>query len=104
MKQTFAPGDKVICLYRIPCSHQWWIAPIRVGIVEEPGTDPAHWNGSNSEADYCRLAGKTRVRYSFGAMQDHTDDLRLLESETTQGFLRAHYGEDNLPQVHIDYP
>jgi hypothetical protein len=59
------PGTRVVCRYR----------PTWTGVIEAAGEDPAFWNGRNSEAQYCRNAKVTRVRYPFGVMHDFTSDL-----------------------------
>lgn len=58
-------GDLVIATYRLPTPHQHWLHHVRVGRVVEPGTDPAAWNGHNSEADYCRDCGYTALEYAW---------------------------------------
>jgi hypothetical protein len=65
----FEAGQLVVCTYRMPRVFQPWIHPIYVGTVEEPGDDPAHWNGSNSERHYCELTGTVPVRYEGGWRQ-----------------------------------
>ena len=69
------PGTLVICRYRMPSPLQPWVAPIWIGVIEEPGDDPAQWNGRNSERTYCLDGKKSRVRYPFGVMHDHRDAL-----------------------------
>jgi hypothetical protein len=59
-------GDQVICTYRTPCPHQWWIHPFWVGVIEEVSDDVADWNGSNSEAYYCANLLYVKVRYLGG--------------------------------------
>lgn len=70
-----AIGDKVICEYRLPTAHQFWVAPFWVGVVEDAGTDKADWNGHNSEEHYCVLVGSVKVRYlnagSLGEFTQH---------------------------------
>jgi hypothetical protein len=56
-------GDQVICTYRCPTPHQWWIHPWWVGVIEEPSTDVASWNGTNSEAYWCANFLYIKVRY-----------------------------------------
>ncbi len=75
------PGTLVVCNYRMPSALQPWVAPIWVGIVEEPGNNPAEWNGSNSEQYYCTQHKRARVRYEFGIMHDHIDSLIPITSE-----------------------
>lgn len=64
-------GTTVICRYRVPTDVQPWVSPILIGTIEEPGTDPAAWNGSNSEASYCTETQKARVRYGSGEFSHH---------------------------------
>lgn len=81
MKSLFTPaaGSLVLCTYRLPAPHQHWLHPVRVGRVVEPGTDPAAWNGHNSEADYCRNCGYTALEYAWEQgptrLHDSTDSL-----------------------------
>jgi hypothetical protein len=56
-------GQLVVCAYRMPSALQPWIHPIYVGVVQEPGDDPAAWNGANTERAYCLGTGKVPVRY-----------------------------------------
>jgi hypothetical protein len=56
-------GDQVICTYRLPTPHQWWTAPLWVGVIEEAGTDATSWNGHNSEAYHCANFLYVKVRY-----------------------------------------
>ena len=74
-------GTLVVCRYRMPSDIQPWVAPIWVGVIEEPGNNPAEWNGRNSEADYCRDLKRARVRYPFGVMHDHRDALIPITAE-----------------------
>jgi hypothetical protein len=62
---AYAPktGDVVLCYYRLPCPWQHWIHPVWVGVVQEPGDDPASWNGHNSERSYCERCGYLPVLY-----------------------------------------
>lgn len=77
------PGTLVICTYRIPVRPDWeiWTGPLWVGEIEEPGTDPAQWNGDNSEAFYCEHCNRKRVRWPFGIRHDHTDNLIPVTAE-----------------------
>lgn len=59
----FKLDDRVICGYRIPTPHQYWIHPVWVGRICEPGDDAVQWNGSNSERHYCEVCGKVPVQY-----------------------------------------
>lgn len=69
----------MLCTYRLPTPWQHWLHAVRVGRVVEPGTDPAAWNGHNSEADYCRDCGYTALEYPWERnptrMHDRTDSL-----------------------------
>lgn len=57
-------GDYVTCEYRsMPSENQPWIHPVHVGVILEAGTDPKAWNGSNSEAVFCGIAGVVKVQY-----------------------------------------
>ncbi len=56
-------GDQVICTYRSPCPHQWWIHPWHIGVIEEVSDDAASWNGHNSEAYHCANFLYVKVRY-----------------------------------------
>jgi hypothetical protein len=62
---TWTPkaGDLVCCSYRLPIPWQFWIHPVHVGVVREPGDDPASWNGRNSERAYCEATGRLPVEY-----------------------------------------
>ncbi len=64
----YAPrtGDVVLCCYRLPTPWQHWIHPVHVGVVQEPGDDPAAWNGHNSERHYCTTCGYLPVLYNGG--------------------------------------
>jgi hypothetical protein len=78
----FEAGELVVCEYRMPSVLQPWIHPIYVGTVEEPGDDPARWNGSNSERYYCELTGTVPVRYEGGWRQhDFADRLSRITPE-----------------------
>lgn len=74
---TLQPGTLVICKYRMCSVTQPWIHEIYVGVVLEPGDNPAQWNGHNSERSYCEQTGKTPVSYDNGrfTQHDHTDSL-----------------------------
>jgi len=65
-----APGTLVLCQYRLPSVVQPWLHDIHIGVIEEAGTDPAAWNGTNSEQEYCTTTGSARVRYPFGVQHD----------------------------------
>ncbi len=69
MSEALTPGTLVVCWYRMPSVDQPWIHPIHVGMVEEPGNDPAAWNGINSEAEYCEGCGRVKVRYPDDIVQ-----------------------------------
>jgi hypothetical protein len=69
------PGTLVVCKYRMPSALQPWVAPIWVGMIEEPGNNSAEWNGTNSEQYYCTQHKRARVLYPFGVMHDHRDSL-----------------------------
>ena len=56
-------GDQVVCTYRSPAPHQWWIHPWHVGVIEEVSDDAASWNGHNSEAYHCANFQYVKVRY-----------------------------------------
>jgi hypothetical protein len=56
-------GDQVICTYRCPTPHQWWIHPWHVGVIEEVLDDASQWNGHNSEAYHCANYHYVKVRY-----------------------------------------
>ena len=56
-------GDQVICTYRCPTPHQWWIHPWHVGVIEEAADGACDWNGKNSEAYYCANYQYVKVRY-----------------------------------------
>jgi len=76
----FKVGDKVCCRFRLPYPLQWWVQPtVYVATILEPDTDPAKWNGSNSEASYCLATGKLKLEYSWGGnkviMYDPIEDL-----------------------------
>ncbi len=69
---TPRPGDVVLCCYRLPTPWQFWLHPVHVGVVQEPGDDPRDWNGRNSERHYCQTCGKTPVLYNAaGSRQGH---------------------------------
>jgi len=57
------PGDHVVCQYRIPTALQYWLHPVHVGVIQEPG-DSIEWNGHNTERHYCEVTGKAKVLYS----------------------------------------
>lgn len=57
-------GDVVLCCYRLPTPWQFWVHPVHVGVVQEPGDDPNDWNGRNSERHSCQTCGKTPVLYN----------------------------------------
>ncbi len=80
---TLLPGTSVLCTYRLPPFHDWkrCVGQIHVGVVEEPGTDPTQWNRTNSEANYCEVCKRTKVRYVFGIMHDYTENLIPLTAE-----------------------
>ena len=73
------PGTLVICRYRM--SSEPPRIPLWIGIIEEPGEDPAEWNGTNSEKYYCTLCKKARVRYTFGIAYDTIETLTPISSE-----------------------
>ena len=56
-------GDQVICTYRCPTPHQWWLHPWHVGVIEDVSDDAGSWNGHNSEAYYCANYLYVKVRY-----------------------------------------
>lgn len=56
-------GDYVTCEYRMTEAHQPWLGPIHVGVILEASSDPKRWNGSNSEAVFCGIAGMVKVQY-----------------------------------------
>lgn len=56
-------GDYVTCEYRMPSESQPWIHPVHVGVIVAAGEDPKQWNGSNSEAVFCGIAGVVKVQY-----------------------------------------
>jgi hypothetical protein len=56
-------GDQVVCEYRSPTPHQWWIHPWHVGVIEEVSDEAGAWNGTNSEACYCLISHSAKVRY-----------------------------------------
>ncbi len=61
--RDMAIGDQVVCTFRCPTPHQWWIHPWHVGVIEEPSDDVASWNGHDSEAQYCANCLYVKVRY-----------------------------------------
>lgn len=64
-------GDRVICLYRLPDAIQPWnFGELYVGVIQEPGGDPALWNGYNSERVFCTSTNRLPVQYSWGLMHD----------------------------------
>jgi hypothetical protein len=67
----FAAGELVVCRYRMPSVLQPWIHSIYVGTVEEPGDDPALWNGSNSERHYPQYFIRSRTKSSKGTQRRH---------------------------------
>ena len=81
------PGTYVICDYRIPAEHQWWVHCIHVGQVMEPSTNLTQWNGRNSEADCCEATGTIPIRYKFGVMHDTA--LKLHPVDATEDFMMA---------------
>lgn len=100
---SFQPGDIVICDYRLPCPRQHWLGEIKVGVVIEPGDDPAAWNGRNSERSYCELCGKLPIRYSWGIMHDSVCNLRRLHDPRTRRWLQDQFGA-HLDQIPLDMP
>ena len=73
--KTLPPGTLVVCTYRLPLVNQPWIHEVYIGVVEEPGTNPADWNKHNSEAYYCEVHNKARIRYEWGVAHDSRDSL-----------------------------
>lgn len=71
----FNVGDKVLCSYRLPTAHQFWLHEVHVGTVEAAGTDPKTWNGHNSEADYCASCKVLRINYGTFTQHDSVDSL-----------------------------
>ena len=76
-----APGTLVLCQYRLPSIVQPWLHDFHVGVIEEAGTDPAEWNSTNSEQEYCAITGRARVRYPFGVQYDSIRSLIPLTPE-----------------------
>jgi len=74
-------GTLVVCSYRMPSPLQPWIAQVAVGVVEEPGDDPAAWNGANSERAYCKKTGKVPVRYGETVLHDSANCLQPITAE-----------------------
>ena len=73
--EKLTPGTLVVCDYRMPTAWQPWLHEIHVGTVEEPGDNPAEWNGHNSERYYCQTCIYTRVRYAFGVQHESSPSL-----------------------------
>src|SRR5258708_28129445 len=92
------PETLVVCTYRLPAPHEYaqWTGPLWVGVVEEPGIDPAQWNKHNSEADYCRICRRTRVRYEFGIMHDFTENLLPITAEQAALAVLPHAAKNTL--------
>jgi hypothetical protein len=65
----FTVGALVVCTHRMPSRWQPWLHDIYVGRVELPGTNPAAWNGHNSELDYCISTG--RIPVTYGSFRQH---------------------------------
>jgi hypothetical protein len=81
-------GDLVVCDYRTPTPHQWWIHPFWIGVLEAVGTDPKQWTGHNSEESYCVQCCTVKVRYLGGG-------------DGSTGFTQ-HDSLGNLTQVHTE--
>jgi hypothetical protein len=78
----FEAGQLVVCTYRMPSVLQPWIHPIYVGVVQEPGDDPAAWNGANTERAYCLRTATVPVRYEGRWLQhDAANSLILITTE-----------------------
>ena len=73
--EKLTPGTLVVCDYRMPTPWQPWLHEIHVGTVEEPGDDPAAWNGHNSERVYCQDCGYTKVRYDWNVWHERATSL-----------------------------
>jgi hypothetical protein len=99
-------GDQVICTYRSPCPHQWWIAPWHVGVIEDVSDDPASWNGHNSEAYYCANFLYVKVRYlgsSHSAAFTQRDQLAsLLPIQFGEPLTESpHFGSDPAEAIRL---
>lgn len=58
-----AIGDQVVCQYRVPTPHQYWIHPFWVGVIQDVTEDKAQWNGHKTQADFCATYLYVPVRY-----------------------------------------
>lgn len=82
-------GDQVVCDYRMPYQEQWWVHPFWVGVIEPVSDDPATWNGSNSEAQYCVTCVCVRVRYLPGP----TDEVGFTQHDSLGHLTQLNFGE-----------
>lgn len=78
---SLTPGTLVVCDYRMPSAIQPWLGTVHVGVVEPAGTDSSTWNGTNTEAHYCRVTGKVRVNYGSFVQHDRADSLHAVGGE-----------------------
>jgi hypothetical protein len=89
-------GDQVICTYRCPTPHQWWIHPWHVGVIEEVSDDPASRNGHHSEAYYCANFLYVKVRYlGHGASAGFT------QRDQLASLLPIHFGDPLTESPHF---
>lgn len=58
-KHGLAIGDHVVCTYRLPVSHQWWIGPVWVGRIADVEPDKPQYR----ETSYCVSCECARVVY-----------------------------------------
>jgi hypothetical protein len=112
----FEADDRVVCAFRLPSPIQPWVGGFHVGRVLEPGDDPAHWNGHNSERDYCLHTNRVPVAYcqddpsdscqQEGGFQQHdpADSLTKITAEqaalSVADKIRLFLGEDALARCH----
>ncbi len=112
----FEADDLVVCTYRLPRPLQPWVGGIHIGRVVEPSDNPAHWNGRNSERDYCQLTNQVPVAYcqnypcqacqDHGGFRqyDHADALTKITTEQARlplaDKIRLFLGEEALARHH----
>jgi len=64
---VLSAGDLVLCTYRLPSVHQYWINPVHIGRILRPLSGPIAGSYSSfNELKYCREAGYLPIRWSFG--------------------------------------
>jgi hypothetical protein len=85
----FEAGQLVVCTYRMPSVLQPWIHPIYVGVVQEPGDDPAAWNGANTERAYCVCTATVPVRYEGRWLQHDAANSLILVTPEEAAFSHA---------------